>query len=887
MPEARAVGRRDDPHAPLRADIRLLGDTLGDVIRSQAGDEVFQAVERVRAFSKKGRAGDEDAQDQLQKALRELPIDQAVPVARGFAHFLRLSNIAEQHHRIRRRRDHERDSASGPQRGSLADSFGRLLAAGVDPKEMWRRVCDMHVELVLTAHPTEITRRTVLAKHQRLADLLSDLDHDDLTPPERGRLETTLRREVLALWETDELRRDRPTPEDEARGGYAVIEKVLWDAIPEFLRNLDAQLKEAAGVGLPVDAAPITIGSWMGGDRDGNPNVTPETTRRVVLLARWMAADLYVREINALRDELSVRSATQELRDRAGDDPEPYRAVLRQARDRLEATRDRIEMLLDGGVPQDRPFYQTTAELAEPLELCRGSLAASGMKELADGRLLDILRRLAVFGLHLVRIDLRQEASRHTEALDAITRHLGAGSYAEWDEDERREWLVQALEAPEPAALDGLNASEPVEDVLETCRVATALPRENLGAYVISMAAAPSDVLAAEYLQRVTGADRPLRVVPLFETLDDLTNAGASVRALLDIPSYRKRVVDAGLEVMVGYSDSAKDAGLLAASWALYRAQEELVAACDEAGVSLTIFHGRGGTVGRGGGPAHAAIGSLPPGSVEGTLRVTEQGEVIQSRFGLPGIALRSLELYATAVLEATLDPPPEPSDAWRDLMDAMAGAARDAYRGVLATDGFVDYFRAATPETEISRLNIGSRPAHRGQDGGLDTLRAIPWVFAWTQNRLILPGWLGVGEGLAAGRQRDADGLAGMVRSWPFLASTLDQVEMVLAKADAWVSGRYDQDLVPAALRPLGDQLRKRYGHTVEEVKRCLGRKDLLEANPVLKRSIRVRNPYVDPLNVLQVEFLRRLRHEDDDAIRRALHLTINGVAQGMRNTG
>lgn len=887
MPEARAVGDRPDPHAPLRADIHLLGDTLGHVIRSQAGDEVFDAVERVRAFAKKGRAGDEQAQTRLQTTLRELPIGQAVPVARAFSHFLRLSNIAEQHHRIRRRRDHERDPDAGPQRGSLADSIGRLLAAGIDAEALWRRVRTMHIDLVFTAHPTEVTRRTVLAKQQRVADLLGRLDHRDLTPPERERLEAALHREIVALWETDELRRDRPTPEDEARGGYAVIEKVLWDAMPDFLRSLDEKLQDVAGLGLPVDAAPVTIGSWMGGDRDGNPNVTPETTRRVVLLARWMAADLYLRDINALRDELSVAPATPPLRERAGDDPEPYRAVLRTVRDRLEATRDRIEMLLEGGVPADRPYYETAEDLADPLELCRQSLLECGMPELADGRLLDILRRVHVFGLHLVRLDLRQDAARHTDALDAITRHLGVGSYQQWDEQRRSEWLVSALKQADPATIEALDASAEVEDVLDTCRVAAELPRENLGAYVISMASAPSDVLAVEYLQRVTGAERPLRVVPLFETLDDLREAGDSVRALLDIPWYLDRAAQQGLEVMIGYSDSAKGAGLLAASWALYRAQEDLVAACDEHGVDLTFFHGRGGTVGRGGGPAHAAIGSLPPGSVNGTLRVTEQGEVIQSRFGLPGIARRSLELYATAVLEASLDPPPDPSPAWRDVMDTMAAAARDAYRDVLATDGFVDYFRAATPETEIARLNIGSRPAHRGGDGGLDTLRAIPWVFAWTQNRLILPGWLGVGEGLAAGRDKDTRGLDEMVRSWPFLASTLDQVEMVLAKADAWVAQRYDDELVPQRLRSLGDRLRRRYEQTVDQVKRSLGRDALLEANPVLRRSIRVRNPYVDPLNVLQVEFLWRLRQKEDDEIRRALHLTINGVAQGMRNTG
>lgn len=886
MAQTRSIEQAEDPHAPLRADIHLLGDTLGHVIRSQAGDDVFEAVERVRSLAKAGRAGDSEAAKKLEGVLRDLPIGQAVPVARAFSHFLMLSNIAEQHHRIRRRRDYERDPSAGPQRGSLADSFGRRLEAGVAPRDIWQCAAEMRVDLVLTAHPTEITRRTVLAKQQRIGDLLARLDHQDLTPPERDGLLKDLHREVLSLWETDELRHERPTPEEEARGGYAVIEKVLWDALPQFLRNLDAQLREACGMGLPADAAPITLGSWMGGDRDGNPNVRPETTRRAVLLARWMAVDLYIREVNELRTELSVEKATDELRSLAGEDPEPYRAVLRDVRDRLEATRERIEAVLDDEPPDGRPHYEHVDELAEPLRLCRRSLRESGMAELADGRVLDLVRRVALFGLHLVKIDIRQEASRHADAVDAITRHLGDGSYADWDEERRRAWLIGALDEA-PPDIGGIDTTDEVKDVLDTCRVIADLPKENLGAYVISMASDASDVLAVEYLQHVAGVPRPLRVVPLFETLADLNRAGEQVRSLLGLPWYRERVAD-GMEVMIGYSDSAKDAGLLAASWALYRCQEELVAVCDEAGVPLTIFHGRGGTVGRGGGPAHAAIGSLPPGSVAGTLRVTEQGEVIQSRFGLPGIALRNLELYATAVLEATLDPPPRPTDAWRELMDSMAEAAEHAYRETVAADGFVDYFRAATPETEIGRLNIGSRPARRGgAQEGLESLRAIPWVFAWTQNRLIVPGWLGVGDGLSSGRRTDAEGLATMAGDWPFLASTLDMVEMVLAKADLWVSGRYHETLVPDEFRAVGAGLRDRYRQTVEEVTRCLGHEQLLEENAVLARSIRVRNPYVDPLNVLQVEFLRRLREGDEEELRRALHLTINGVAQGMRNTG
>lgn len=903
-----------DPHVPLREDVRLLGDLLGATLRDHEGETLFATVERVRTLSKRARSrarhadpatGDAASGDiaqqrredlaELRGILGGLPVDDAVTVARAFAHFLALANVAEQHHRVRRRRDHLRNPDSPPQRGSLEDAFVSLMESGIDAPTLRAAVLNLAIEPVLTAHPTEAMRRTLLQKYTRVADALAARDRADLTPRERRDLVLALRREVTATWLTDEVRHERPTPLDEARWGYAVIEGVLWDALPVFLRDLDTALRRATGDGLPLAAAPIRIGSWMGGDRDGNPRVTPKVTRDAVWAARWVAADLFVKDVRALRRELSMTEATDALRARVGDAREPHRTFLKEVRERLIRTRDHAARALTGDpAPVPADAYASTDELRADIALVHESLHATGAGIVADGALLDTMRRVECFGLALVRVDLRQDAERHADALDAITQHLGLGSYVEWSEEERQAFLIRELEGTRPLIpFRDLARDDEVMDVIDTFRTAAALPRESLGAYVISMAKRPSDVLAVELLQRECGMAMPQRVVPLFETLDDLDRAGETMRALFAIPWYRehiRRTHGDRQEVMIGYSDSAKDAGILAASWALYRGQEDVTAAAKGAGVTLTLFHGRGGSPGRGGGPAHAAIRAQPPGSVAGSLRITEQGEVIQAKFGLPGIALRTLERYVSATVSATLSPPAAPPKEWRDVMDRAAAASRDAYRGIVRGDPrFVPYFRQATPEQELGHLNIGSRPARRGGGtGGVETLRAIPWVFAWTQNRLILPAWLGVGDGLRAVLDSgDAAMLKKMASEWAFLRVTLDQVDMVLAKAEPDIATLYDEGLVDEELRTLGDELREQYRGTVAVVLETTGNKVLLEANPVLRRSIGVRNPYVDPLNVVQVELLARARRGESDALRDALVVTINGIASGMRNTG
>ncbi|MCA1733403.1 MAG: phosphoenolpyruvate carboxylase, partial [Acidobacteria bacterium] len=629
-----------------------------------------------------------------------------------------------------------------------------------------------------------------------------------------------------------------------------------------------------------------------GGDRDGNPNVTPQVTRDAVLLGRWVAVELLSAEVAALRAELPLRSGSGELCDRVGDAREPYRALLRGVAERLEASGDEIDALLGQRKPDERGAatpYRETSELMADLQLAHRSLVETGNELIAGGRLLDLIRRVACFGLPLVRLDVRQESARHEGLMTAIVSALGLGDFSAWPEEKRVEFLLSELSESRPLIPTDLELGESESDVLETFRALATIPRESLGAYVITMASSVSDILTVALLQKETGIAQQLRVVPLFETVEDLQGAGAAMRALWGTAAWREFAGDRQ-EVMVGYSDSSKGAGRLAAAWELYKAQEELVAAAEDDGIELTLFHGRGGSVGRGGGPTWLAIASQPPGSVDGRLRVTVQGEMIQAQFGLVGIAERNLELYATATVEATLAAPAPPSPEWRDTMERLSSISSEVYSKIVyQTPEFIPYFRSATPEPELGELNIGSRPARRKSgSAGVESLRAIPWQFAWTQNRLHLPTWLGVGEALR--RVYDDGGgetLESMTEGWPFFRSTLDLIEMVLAKSEVVIAEQYDALLVPGELAPLGEALRERLRATIELVLRASGHERLLAENRVLARSIEVRNPYVDPINLVQAEILRRYRESRDPALWHAFVVTVNGIAAGMRNTG
>jgi len=882
-----------DWHQPLRDDVRQLGDLLGQVLKVHDGPELFDRVERVRALSKRAHAGDDRAFDELADLMRALPEAVALRVARAFAHFLSLANIAEQHHRVRRRRDHAREPEGRPQRGSSLETLGRLRAAGFDAAALARAAASIRIELVLTAHPTEIVRRTLLQKHHRIARLLDVLDRSDLTPPARHDATEALQREIALAWQTDEVRHDPVSPLDEVRAGLVVFEESLWDAVPVYMRALDRALVATTGTPLPLGAAPIGFGSWIGGDRDGNRAVTPEVTRQAAWLARWVAADLYLREVQALRDDLSLTTATGELRDRAGGAREPYRALLAEVRDRLTATRAWAEAALRHEPPAAaaaKPYFEA-ADLAESLQLCYRSLDSTGNPLIAAGRLTDLLRRVAVFGVTLARLDIRQEASRHADAVAWIARTRGWGAYGDASESDRQALLLRQLTAGERVAepLPLATASDEQRDVIETFQMAAQLHPESLGAYVITMASAPSDVLAVELLQRVAAQRHRQRVVPLFETRADLHRAAATMGDLLAIPWYRDRI-QGRQEIMVGYSDSSKEAGRFAAAWTLYRAQEEIVAACEARDVAVTLFHGRGGSIGRGGGPAYLAIQSQPAKAMTGSLRITEQGETIEAKFGLVDIAVRTLEVYTTATLDAMVAPLPAPTPEWHACLDRISADATAAYRAVVYdTPAFVEYFHLATPAPELESINIGSRPARRpGSSAAVGGLRAIPWQFAWIQTRLLLPSWLGIDEALARAHARgEAALLREMYYGWTFFRSTLQLIAIALAEADPRIAAGYDR-LAPPALRSIGQDLRRRYAQAVEALLGVTGQTDLLQDNPVLRRSIDVRNPYVDPINLVQVEVLRRMReHRPDPQLRHAFVVTVNGIAAGMRNTG
>ena len=874
----------------LREDVHLLGELLGNTIREQYGDAFLEKIERIRRGAKADRRqapANDAVSAELRASLDELGEDELLPVARAFNQFLNLTNICEQYQLIRRRDEGQPEPFENLALGEL---LKRLIAAGHSAASLARQVAQLDIELVLTAHPTEVARRTLIQKYDAIAAQLALRDHRDLTSSERDAVHERLQRLIAEAWHTEEIRRTRPTPVDEAKWGFAVIENSLWQAVPNHLRKVDAALHAATGQRLALTAAPIRFASWMGGDRDGNPNVTAKVTREVLLLARWMAADLFLRDVDQLAADLSMQQGNEALMAQAPDSGEPYRAVLKQLRERLRATRNWAQASLPVNQPADALVLQDNRELIEPLQLCFDSLHECGMGIIADGPLLDCLRRAVTFGLFLVRLDVRQDSTRHCSALSEITEYLGLGRYETWDEPTRIDFLVRELANRRPLLPASFEPCEDTAEVLATCREVAAAPAASLGSYVISMAGAASDVLTVQLLLKESGLRRSMRVVPLFETLADLDNAGPVLERLLQLPDYRS-TLQGPQEVMIGYSDSAKDAGTTAAAWAQYRAQETLVNICQAHGVELLLFHGRGGTVGRGGGPAHAAILSQPPGSVAGRFRTTEQGEMIRFKFGLPDIAEQNLNLYVAAVLEATVLPPPLPEPAWRTVMDELAAQGVKAYRQVVRENPhFVEYFRQSTPEQELGRLPLGSRPAKRRQ-GGIESLRAIPWIFGWTQTRLMLPAWLGWEAALSAALARgEGEQLASMREQWPFFRTRIDMLEMVLAKADAEIAALYDLRLVEPSLQPLGVELRDLLSQCCTAVLGLTGQTHLLAHSPITLEFFRLRNTYLDPLHLLQAELLARSRVREaalDSPLEQALLVTVAGIAAGLRNTG
>lgn len=875
------------PHSGVRQNIHMLGEFLGETIREAQGSEILDLIESIRQLSKKSRSGDEQAREQLLDKLAHISTENVLPVARAFSQFLNLTNIAEQYQTISR---HDYDETLGNR--ALGALFARLKAQNTPVELVIQTVDKLLVELVLTAHPTEVTRRSLVHKHVEINKCLEQLEHDDLTEGEKFRLQRRLMQLIALAWHTNEIRAARPTPIDEAKWGMAIIENSLWTAVPDFSRELNFQLEKYFGLQHDVALAPVRFSSWMGGDRDGNPFVTSEVTRKVFYMNRWKAAELFLNDISDLAEELSVVNCTPEFREKYGDHIEPYRVVVKGLRSKLQNT-----LTYFGELIEDKPVtinkedvLFNDEELWEPLFDCYQSLHACGMRIIANGGLLDCLRRIRCFGLRLSRLDIRQESTRHEMAIAEITRYIGLGDYSQWTEDDKQAFLVRELSSRRPLIPTNWTPSPETQEILDTCKVIAEQPEGVISAYVISMAREASDVLAVHLLLKEAGCKYTIPVAPLFETLDDLDHSEKVMTDLFNIGWYRG-IINNYQMVMIGYSDSAKDAGMLAASWAQYRSQEALVNLAEKHNIELVLFHGRGGTVGRGGAPAHAALLSQPPRSLKSGLRVTEQGEMIRFKLGLPEVAVDTLNLYASAVLEANLLPPPEPKQSWRDVMDKGSEISCEIYRGVVRGEpDFVPYFRAATPEQELAKLPLGSRPSKRNPNGGVESLRAIPWIFAWMQNRLMLPAWLGAGAALRTMIEAgDEATIKEMSKEWPFFSTRIGMLEMVFSKADLWLAEYYDQRLVAKELQRLGQNLRTQLSEDIQTILALSSDGQLMGDLPWIADSIALRNVYTDPLNLLQVELLARLRQTEnpDSELEQALMITITGIAAGMRNTG
>lgn len=867
----------------LRNQVKALGSLLGQTIADHEGQDCLDLIETIRLQSKAIDAGDQAALADLTGKISAADDKTLLTIARAFSQFLNLANIAEQIYTVS---DEAKTLIDRP------DPFASLRSQFENQRwsaEAFTRAAEkLHMDLVLTAHPTEVTRRTLIHKYRQIFDQLRRGDDVDMT-----RIQELISQD----WMTNSIRRIRPTPVDEASWGLAVIEDSLWEAVPRFLRELDAQSEQITGKPLAPQITPLRMSSWMGGDRDGNPFVTAKLTRQVIAMSRAKAAELYARDLEQLSMELSMMDASDDLwallPEQHKDSEQPYRELIRPVRKLLAHTREQMDELYRTGNRSDnQPVLESVEQLLTPLYQCYDSLMRCGLTRIARGYLLDTIRRIQCFGVGLIRLDIRQHSERHNDVMAEITRALGLGDYLSWSETERQAFLRAELDNPRPLLPIHFAPSAEVQEVLDTVQVIAETPAEMMAIYIISMASQPSDVLLVELLQKACGVKKPLPVAPLFETLDDLDNAEGVMRDLMAMPGYKARAKGRQY-VMIGYSDSAKDAGVLAASWAQYRAQDALIKLHTAEGMDLTLFHGRGGTIGRGGGPAHAAILSQPPGSVNGGLRVTEQGETIRYKFGLPKLAVRSLSLYASAILEALLAPPPEPKAEWRALLDSMADTACKTYRHYIREEpDFVRYFRQATPEQELGQLPLGSRPAKRKAEGGIESLRAIPWIFAWSQNRLVLPSWLGFGTALKqAVDNGSADLLKDMQANWPFMRSRLAMMEMVYSKSDSHIASLYDARLVDDSLKGLGQALRNQLSEDTATLLNFLGQQALLENDAWGAQSLDVREIYLVPLHLLQIELLARVRAKQDvDQVsdcNRALMVAMAGIAAGMRNTG
>ena len=915
------VGR--EATEPMREDIRLLGAILGETVRDQNGDTVFDLVERARVESFRVRRSEIDRAD-IVSLFDGIDVHQAIPVIRAFTHFALLANVAEDIHRERRRAVHEA-AGEPPQDSSLAATYLKLDTANLDPDTVADALVGALVSPVITAHPTETRRRTVFDTQHRITELMRMRMHG-LTRTEEGRdIETELRRHILTLWQTALIRLSRLKIQDEIETGLRYYAAAFFEVIPQVNAQVRAAL-QARWPDTDLLAEPILRpGSWIGGDRDGNPNVTADVVRLATGRAAFTAFAYYFGELTALEQELSMSVRLVHISDglaaladachEPAREDEPYRRALRVIHARLTATAQQIldeqpEHELDLGMSP----YQTPAELLDDLDVVDESLRSNGSAVLADDRLCRLRESVRVFGFHLSGLDMRQNSDVHEEVIAELFAWAGVhDDYVSLSEPERVELLAAELGTRRPLVRPEADLSELARKelgiVMAAARAVHVFGPQAVPNYIISMCQSVSDMLEPAILLKEAGlldasGDQPyaaVGIVPLFETIDDLQRGSSILEAALDLPLYRAVVTARGdsQEVMLGYSDSNKDGGYLAANWALYRAELDLVESARKTGIRLRLFHGRGGTVGRGGGPSYDAILAQPPGAVRGSLRLTEQGEVIAAKYAEPQIARRNLETLLAATLEATLldtEGLGRSSEEAYAVLDDLAARAQRAYAELVhETPGFVDYFKASTPVSEIGALNIGSRPTSRKPTTQISDLRAIPWVLAWSQSRVMLPGWYGTGSAfeqwIADGEDPDARlaVLQDLYQRWPFFTTVLSNMAQVLAKSDLGLAARYselvdDEDL----RRRVFDKIADEHARTIRMHALITGQDDLLADNPALARSVFNRFPYLEPLNHLQVELLRRYRSGDEDElVQRGILLTMSGLATALRNSG
>ena len=910
-----------DKDSPLRDDIRLLGRILGDTLREQEGEATFDLIERTRQNAIRFRRDrDPEAKRELEAMLNKLDPVRTIAVVRAFSYFSQLANIAEDQHHNRRRRAHL-IAGSVPQEGSMALALSRAREEGVTAAQVEEFFSRALISPVLTAHPTEVQRKSILDRQLEISRLLNDRDRTQLTPDELVQNEEALRRVVLTLWQTRILRELRLTVNDEIENGLAYYRYTFLHQLPKLYAEMEDLLlhRDFGKVRL---ANFFKLGSWIGGDRDGNPFVTDDVMRHAMTRHCATAMDFYFDEIHQLGGELSqslrmveTTPALDELARRSPDVSahrldEPYRRALTGIYARLSATSHALgHRVPNRPAVADAQPYLDSMEFARDLGILADSLAANGSRRVARGRLRNLLRAADIFGFHLAPLDMRQHSGVHEQVISELfasgaRRH----GYAELDENQRCEWLQQELELPRLLRSPYLKYSDEVAKELAILDTAAQMHRrfgpQALPNYIISKTDSVSDLFEVALLLKEAGLLHPgesprldLNIIPLFETIDDLQSCGPIMDRLFSQRYYRQLLASRGdvQEVMLGYSDSNKDGGFLTANWELYKAEVELVKVFARHNVKLRLFHGRGGSVGRGGGPSYQAILAQPPGSVAGQIRITEQGEVIASKYSDPEIGRRNLETLVAATFEATAlrtDGAGQP--AYHEVIDELSAAAFSAYRKlVYETPGFLQFFRSATPITEIADLNVGSRPASRKKTDRIEDLRAIPWVFSWSLSRIMLPGWYGFGtaveEVMARRNNAGIELLQGMYREWPFFRTLLSNMDMLLAKSDISIASRYAELVTDVDLREsIFGRIQEEWHRTVRYLLAITGQSELLEANPALSRSLRNRSPYIDPLNHLQVELLKRYRAgETDEKTRRAILLTLNGIAAGLRNSG